>query len=81
MVNCLSCVRVTEIAAMTGTNYCAVLTGSGHVYLWPWLDDRDGVLITVVADLDVVHIRCGDEYGSVIFVIFIRHSLIIHLIN
>lgn len=48
---------------MAGTNYCAILSSSGHVYLWPWLEDRDGVLVTVATDLDVVNIKCGDEYG------------------
>jgi len=48
---------------MAGTNYCAILSSSGQVYLWPWLEDRDGVLVTVATDLDVVNIKCGDEYG------------------
>ena len=63
MVNCLNSIRVTEIATMAGTNYCAILSSSGQVYLWPWLEDRDGVLVTVATDLDVVNIKCGDEYG------------------
>ena len=64
-VKCLASVRAVQIAIMPGSNFCAILSSTGQVHMWPWLEDRDGALVTSISDKDVVQISCGDDYGCV----------------
>lgn len=48
---------------MTGTCMCTILTHTGQVYLWPWMEDSEDNAMIVLPDQDTVRISCGDEYG------------------
>ena len=62
-LKCFSAFPVAEIGFMTGTCVCVVLTHTGQVYLWPWMEDSDDNPMIVISDQDIVRISCGDEYG------------------
>ena len=51
---------------MAGSALCAILTQTGQVLLWPWLDAADpdrAPAINALVDQDVIRISCGDEFG------------------
>jgi len=62
--NCFSAFPVAEIGFMAGVCVCVVLTHTGQVYLWPWMEDSDdNPTMVIISDQDIVRISCGDEYG------------------
>lgn len=48
---------------MMETKFCVALSQSGRVYMWPWMEDHEDSMITVIPDQDVIRISCGDRFG------------------
>ena len=57
-----SSLRIIGIDMLAGTNLCALVSSKGQLYHWPWLEESDSALCSVITDQDIERISCGDEY-------------------